>query len=103
MQTPFQTSIRQALHDPNLSGALGRFSEAYRINRAKAYDGIDFEALRERISGCKAAAAAHLDEMANRFAEKAEARAPKFSARTALKRPRHISCAWRRKTASKRW
>jgi hypothetical protein len=42
MNTEFKQSILDALHNPNLGGALGRFSEAYRVSRAKAYEGIDF-------------------------------------------------------------
>jgi hypothetical protein len=48
METKFRESIDKAVHNPNLTGALGRFSEAYRISRQKAYEGYDFEALRER-------------------------------------------------------
>jgi len=39
METKFRESIDKAVHNPNLTGALGRFSEAYRISRAKAYEG----------------------------------------------------------------
>ena len=42
-----------ALANPNLTGALGRFSEAYRVSRAKAYEGIDFEAVRTQIADIK--------------------------------------------------
>ena len=50
METKFRESINKALHNPNLTGALGRFSEAYRISRQKAYEGYDFEALRTQIA-----------------------------------------------------
>ncbi len=60
-----------------LTGALGRFSEAYRVNRAKAYEGIDFEELRQTIADRKSYAAAHLDEMAEQFKKNAEARGAK--------------------------
>jgi len=73
MDNSFKNSIQTALHNANLTGALGKFSEAYKVNRARAYEGIDFEALRGRISERKAFAAAHLDEMAARFAANAEA------------------------------
>lgn len=69
----FKTSIRDALANPNLTGALGKFSEAYKVNRAKAYEGIDFEALRDTIATRKAHAAAHLEELAERFTRNAEA------------------------------
>jgi L-lactate utilization protein LutB len=57
METKFRESIKQAVHNPNLTGALGRFSEAYRISRQKAYEGYDFEALRTRIAERKSHAA----------------------------------------------
>ena len=74
MEQEFRDSIQKALHNPNLTGALGRFSEAYRISRAKAYEGIDFEAVRTRIAEIKSYAASHFDELADRFARNAEAR-----------------------------
>jgi len=46
----FRKKIDKALHSTTLTGALGRFSEAYRVSRAQAYNGIDFEALREKIA-----------------------------------------------------
>ena len=50
MEQEFKHSIDQALHNANLTGALGKFSEAWRANRAKIYEGIDFEELRGRIA-----------------------------------------------------
>ncbi|TSK08594.1 MAG: 4Fe-4S dicluster domain-containing protein [Geobacter sp.] len=73
MKKEFKASINRALNDANLTGALGKFSEAYRVNRAKAYEGIDFEALRGRIAEAKSSAACHLDEVAEVFKENAEA------------------------------
>jgi len=77
MRKEFRDSINTALHNANLTGALGRFSEAYRISREKAYEGIDFEAVRTQIAERKGYAASHLDELAERFTEKAEARGAK--------------------------
>ena len=77
MKTTFRESINVALNNPNLTGALGRFSEAYRVGRAKAYEGIDFEAVREQIRDVKCAAAGHLDELAETFKKNAEARGAK--------------------------
>jgi L-lactate dehydrogenase complex protein LldF len=74
MEQEFRDSIQKALQNPNLTGALGRFSEAYRSSRAKAYEGIDFEAVRTRIAEIKSYAASHFDELADRFARNAEAR-----------------------------
>jgi len=77
MPQEFKDSINRALNNPNLTGALGRFSEAYRISRAKAYEGIDFEAVRTRIAEIKSYAASHFDELADQFARNAEARGAK--------------------------
>src|ERR1017187_8556643 len=74
METKFRESINKALHNPNLTGALGRFSEAYRISRQKGYD---FEALRTQIAERKSYAASHLDELADLFTKNAEARGTK--------------------------
>ena len=72
MSDQFRQSIQTALGNPNLAGALGKFSEAYRISRAKAYEGIDFEALRSRIVEVKSYAAQNLEELAEMFANNAE-------------------------------
>jgi iron-sulfur cluster protein len=77
MQNTFKTSIQTALHNANLTGALGKFSEAYKVNRAKAYENIDFEALRTQISERKAYAVAHLEELVACFTENATARGTK--------------------------
>src|SRR5580704_10765384 len=77
MSTAFQESIHTAVNNSNLTGALGRFSEAYRVSRAKAYEGIDFEELRSRVAEVKSYAAGHLDELAEKFAVNAEARGAK--------------------------
>ena len=77
MKSTFRESINLALNNPNLTGALGRFSEAYRTGRAKAYEGIDFEALRERVVAVKSNAARQLDALAAAFQENAEARGAK--------------------------
>ena len=69
MRKEFRDSINTALHNPNLTGALGRFSEAYRISREKAYEGIDFEAVRTQIAERKCYAASHLDELAEQFTQ----------------------------------
>jgi len=73
MKTDFKESIDRAVNDANLTGALGKFSEAYKVNRARAYEGIDFEALRTVIAERKGYAAAHLDRMAAEFTRNAEA------------------------------
>jgi iron-sulfur cluster protein len=77
MKQEFKQSILDALANPNLSGALGRFSVAYRTSRAKAYEGIDFEAVRTQIAEIKSSAASHFDELADIFTRAAEARGTK--------------------------
>ena len=77
MEQEFKHSIDQALHNANLTGALGKFSEAWRVNRAKIYEGIDFEELRGRIAERKAYAADHLQELSDLFQKNAEAQGAK--------------------------
>jgi len=72
MKQKFKQSIDRAINDPNLTGALGNFSEAYKVNRAKAYEGIDFEGLRSTIAERKAYAAEHLGELCAMFKTNAE-------------------------------
>ncbi|HPX61177.1 MAG TPA: LUD domain-containing protein [Deltaproteobacteria bacterium] len=73
MKKNFKDSISSAVNNATLTGALGKFSEAYKVNRQKAYEGIDFEALRATIADRKAYAASHLDLMADTFQARAEA------------------------------
>lgn len=73
MTTEFKESISKAVNNANLTGALGKFSEAYKVNRAKAYEGIDFEELRGKIAELKSYAASHLDELSDQFTRNAEA------------------------------
>ena len=73
MKKEFKASITKAVNDATLSGALGKFSEAYKVNRAKAYEGMDFEALRSQIAEIKSGAACHLNEVAGIFQKNAEA------------------------------
>jgi iron-sulfur cluster protein len=73
MSKGFKASITRAVNDSNLTGALGKFSEAYKVNRAKAYEGIDFEDLRTRIAEIKSSAACDLDGLAETFQKNAEA------------------------------
>jgi len=77
MSNEFKESIHRAVNNANLTGALGKFSEAYKVNRAKAYEGIDFEELRGRIAELKSYAASHLDELSELFAKNATARGAK--------------------------
>jgi iron-sulfur cluster protein len=84
MNKKFKDSIDKAVHNATLTGALGKFSEAYKVNRAKSYEGIDFEALRQNIADRKAYAGSHLDLMAAAFTKNAEAQGAKvFKANSA--------------------
>ena len=84
MKKKFKDSISNAVNNSILTGALGKFSEAYKVNRAKAYEGIDFEELRQNIADRKAYAAAHLDTLAAAFKNNAEAQGAKvFKANSA--------------------
>ena len=77
MTTAFEKSIATALHDVNLTGALGRFSEAYRISRAQAYEGIDFEAVRDQIAQIKSSASSNFEALVDQFTQRAECRGAK--------------------------
>src|SRR5450755_1112122 len=77
MSVDFKQSINDALHNQNLTGALGRFSEAYRISRAKAWQGKDFEAVRSRIAERKGYADGRFEQLAAEFKKNAEARGAK--------------------------
>ena len=77
MKQEFKQSILDALANPNLSGALGNFSVAYRTARAKAYEGIDFEEVRNQIASIKSSAASHFDDLAEQFSRAAEAQGTK--------------------------
>jgi iron-sulfur cluster protein len=77
MSKEFDQSILDALKNPNIAAALGKFSVAYPVGRAKAFEGIDFEALRNQIAERKGYAADHLEELAATFAKNAEARGAK--------------------------
>lgn len=77
MSKLFKQDVNEALENANLAGALTRFSEAYVAGRAKAYEGIDFEALRTRIAEIKGYAAGHFSELADEFAKNAEAKGAK--------------------------
>lgn len=87
MTLTFRKEIGEALGNPSLAGALGRFYEAYPTSRAKAYQGIDFEAVRARIAEAKGDAAGHLPELVARFTKEAGARGAKV---VVLKSPEEV-------------
>jgi L-lactate dehydrogenase complex protein LldF len=75
MKKELAQSIHKALKRQNLAGILDRWN--YPATRAKAYEGIDFEALRNQIAEIKGSAADHLEELAEKFKKAAEARGVK--------------------------
>jgi L-lactate dehydrogenase complex protein LldF len=77
MSKEFKGTIDVALKNATLGAALGKFSEDYKVNRARIYEGTDFEELRSRIASLKSYAAGHIEEMAELFKKNAEARGAK--------------------------
>jgi len=75
MKKAFTESIDRALKNQNLGGILDRWN--YPAARAKALEGLDFEALRTQIAEIKNNAAGRLDELAEKFKKSAEARGAK--------------------------
>lgn len=69
--------ISNALENNVLRGALDRFSQAYPVARENAYQGYDFEALREKVQEVKSYSAAHMEEMIDLFEKNATARGAK--------------------------
>lgn len=64
--------INKKINDTFLRRALKNFAAAYPVARAKAFEGIDFEALRSRISAAKQAGLKELPELVSRFKSRAE-------------------------------
>lgn len=86
-----RVDIQKALVNQNLQGALTRFADDYVGSRAKAYQGKDFEKLRERIAARKGAAAQRMEELAAEFKKNAQARGAKvFFAKTATEAKEYI-------------
>lgn len=87
----FKQKIENALENQVLRGALGRFGDQYGQAREKAYEGYDFEAIREKIVAAKSQAATHLDEMLDQFERAASSRGAKvFRAETGEDAKRYI-------------
>lgn len=66
--------IRDALDNTTLARTLGTFCKTYPARREKAYEGVDFEATRNKISEVKRYAADHIDEIIEEFTKNCEAR-----------------------------
>jgi len=98
----FKESVDKALKNANLGGALGRFSEAYATARLKAYEGIDIEALRNRVAAIKGYAAEHMEELAEQFTKMATERGAKvFRAKSPQEAKDYISNLCREKGVKK--
>jgi L-lactate utilization protein LutB len=70
--------ISEKLKDETLRDALGRFSEAYPIARAKAYENAgDIESLRDALRQMKIDTVARIEEVADRFEAEATKRGAK--------------------------
>lgn len=89
--TNLKSDIQKALDNQNLQGALSRFADSYVGSRAKAYEGRDFQELREEIARRKGAAAKKMWELAEIFKQNAEARGAKvFIAKTGEEAKKYI-------------
>ncbi|MEG6616065.1 LUD domain-containing protein [Peptococcaceae bacterium 1198_IL3148] len=83
--------IKGALDNGILQGALTRFANDYLGSRARAYEGRDFEALRQEIADRKSASAKRMLELAQQFKKNAEARGAKvFIAKNAEEAKKYI-------------
>ena len=65
--------IQAKIDNPFLRKALKNFAAAYPVARAKAFEGLDFEALRQRIAARKAENLHVLPDLVKRFRTSAEA------------------------------
>ena len=77
MRKEFRESISKRLHNPNLTGALGRFSEAYRISREKAYEGYRLRSRADPDRGAKRLCRFASGRIGRTIHQKAEARGAK--------------------------
>lgn len=93
-------AIEKALANPVLSDSLTRFSQSYRISRARAYEGIEFEEVRSRIAESKRHASEHLEKLASAFTEQARSLGVHvFMARSAREASDYVVMVARQKQA----
>ncbi len=69
----YRDRIHQALENKFLRKALDNFASSYKVSRAKAFEGIDLEALRHQLADGKDQALTHLESLFQQFKAKAEA------------------------------
>jgi iron-sulfur cluster protein len=70
--TSYKKQLREALNDKFLRTALSNFNTAYRENRPKVYEEIDFETIKQEIADEKDAALPRLLELFDEFKAHAE-------------------------------
>ncbi|MCK4764953.1 MAG: lactate utilization protein, partial [Candidatus Aminicenantes bacterium] len=70
MKKSFRKKIKQALDNSSLRNALENLGATYPQARAKAYEGVDFEALRSEVEQVKENAIANIESLADTFEEK---------------------------------
>jgi L-lactate utilization protein LutB len=68
----YKRQLKEALKDKFLRTALGNFNTAYRENRPKVYEGIDFETIKQEIAQAKDTALPRLLELFDEFKTHAE-------------------------------
>lgn len=66
--------IEKALENTTLARTLGNFCKTYPARREKAYEGVDFPAVRDQIREVKSYAADHVDELIEEFTVNCEKR-----------------------------
>jgi iron-sulfur cluster protein len=69
----YKDRIRAALGNQFLRKALDNFASAYKVSRAKAFEGIDLEALKDQIAEGKDQALTQLESLFHQFKDRAEA------------------------------
>ncbi|MCP4112571.1 MAG: 4Fe-4S dicluster domain-containing protein [Desulfobacteraceae bacterium] len=68
----YKKQLRESLENSFLRATLEKFSSGYKEKRAKAFDGIDFDSLRNEIAQGKDAALPIIGELLQKFKENAE-------------------------------
>ncbi len=80
----YKKRITQALATPRLQEALHKFGDAYPLAREAAFEGLDFEALRQEIGHMKDGVRENIDRYLQQFIENAEGAGAKvYVAKTA--------------------
>ena len=69
----YRAELRESLHNEFLRSAMDKFAVAYPAGRAKAFAGLDFNAMVAEVAQAKDAWLGRLDELYAQFKEKAEA------------------------------